>query len=125
MKSTFYKSCDCGANLDPGEICDCQKEEKTCQFCSETGDNLSIFLPGLLNLEYYVCSSCLDTLSRVLINKGDSTIEDVFTISIDISGVDEPVLTITKHTGNNREVINIFVGATASNVYKLLTNKIL
>lgn len=24
----FYKTCpDCGANLDPGELCDCQKEK--------------------------------------------------------------------------------------------------
>lgn len=25
----YYETCPrCGANLDPGEICDCQKEEK-------------------------------------------------------------------------------------------------
>ena len=27
MKSTYYWTCPyCGANLDPGEICDCQKD---------------------------------------------------------------------------------------------------
>lgn len=27
MKSTYYRECrDCGANLDPGEICDCRRQ---------------------------------------------------------------------------------------------------
>jgi hypothetical protein len=28
MRHTYYRTCpECGANLDPGEKCDCQKEE--------------------------------------------------------------------------------------------------
>ena len=29
MKRTYYKTCEfCGSNLDPAEVCDCQKERE-------------------------------------------------------------------------------------------------
>lgn len=32
---TYFKICDsCGANLDPGEICDCQKEKEVSELCN-------------------------------------------------------------------------------------------
>ena len=43
-KKNYFKTCpDCGANLDPGEICDCHKptvaylcDQKACEPCPKT-----------------------------------------------------------------------------------------
>lgn len=41
MKSTHYRVCpDCGANLDPGEICDCKKERDTAATVPHSDDRV-------------------------------------------------------------------------------------
>lgn len=42
-RNTYYKTCsDCGANLDPGETCDCSRYEHDVQTKREAGS-----VPGL------------------------------------------------------------------------------
>lgn len=39
MKHTYYETCPyCQANLDPGEICDCQKEQSSAPKVTEKSD---------------------------------------------------------------------------------------
>lgn len=40
QNTTYYHTCPlCGANLDPGESCDCQKEQSTAPKVTEKSDN--------------------------------------------------------------------------------------
>ncbi len=36
---SYYRTCpDCGAHLDPGEVCDCQTEKKAPASAANTGE---------------------------------------------------------------------------------------
>ena len=38
-KMSYYKTCPhCGANLDPGEVCDCRDKERAAQGAANTED---------------------------------------------------------------------------------------
>lgn len=57
----FYKTCPfCGANLDPGEKCDCREEEAgAVEYCTQCGEPLSKD-DVLHTTEGELCEDCLE-----------------------------------------------------------------
>lgn len=46
----FYKECPlCGANLDPGEQCDCTEKKEACTAATEQTSNVANSLKNLQN----------------------------------------------------------------------------
>ena len=62
----YYNTCiECGANLDPGEICDCQKEQEKNPLSAAT----EIRINGK-NLLKYTDNSCLDYITDNIKSQG-------------------------------------------------------
>jgi len=93
---SYYKPCpDCGANLDPGERCDCKED------------------PHIMYTEH---STCDCTKIRAM------KVSEALTIGIDISnGTDISCISVGRRTGDEVEIINVFVGEEAEWMYNKLT----
>jgi len=104
--SYIPKKCpDCGANLDPGERCDCRDiltNQSACVVCGK-------YVPE----GRQVCSIC-----ELKLKPG---IEDRLTIGVDISnGRDISGVCVARHKNGICTIINQFFGEEAEELYKKL-----
>ena len=91
MSGTYYRTCpDCGCNLDPGEICDCKK------------DNTPI------------CHELMEALRQRL-----ATQKSVIILSYDDTDKDDlAVLIVAQRTGDVTTVLKVLYGEEATQLYQ-------
>jgi len=122
--SAYFKTCpDCGANLDPGESCDCVAKGITSvgeALIKIRDKNKNEVLGKQVEAPHIIrhdVSRCDCTAIRTL---GGS---DFLTIGVDLSnGKDLSCVTVARQKGNTREVINSFFGEEAEWMYARLIN---
>ena len=101
-KKSYFHSCpDCGANLDPGEKCDCGGPVSNAQ------EALGVVSPS----DYYFQKERSRDISETLLVGYDSS-----------NGVDVSALSITRWSGGKMMHIKTLLGKEAEDMYDQLTS---